>query len=128
MESISDLIGRTGFEGLKGAPLSEKVRFIQELAFACQRFDERNCSTLYDLVVKPAMDEFTDEEILRIESIMYHGRGDDELFEVYKHLDSMKQPKDRRIDDMLSKVPFPQYLENGIAEIHRKVINSTEWG
>ncbi len=129
MDSFSDLINRTGLEGLEAAPLSKKVLFIQKIANACHGFDEKNCSTLYDMTVKPIMEEFTEEEILRIESIMYLGRDDEDLGEIYKHLRGMRQDKHRRIDDMLSKVPFPKYLFHGltIAEVRHENIDADTW-
>ena len=64
------------------------------------------------------LNQLDDEDVFKIEALMYYGRGDEELQDLHEYLTDEQQGFDRdgAVQQMMEKVPLPEYLETGLRD------------
>lgn len=61
------------------------------------------------------LNQLDDDDVFKLEALMYYGRGDDDLPELHEYLTGEAQfDKDGAVRQMMEKVPPPEYLETGL--------------
>lgn len=78
--------------------------------------------------LRDLLDKLPDEDIYKLISIMYVGRGDfefeaDHIGEIYEQMKSTFDSPSIAASQMMSKGPLAEYLADGLAELEKKGVD-----